>query len=71
MTKKRRPETLLDLLKALENRPPQKANRTIARYLKCKKSQELCAMVTEAVDRSRRGVNRPLEAPSALLPPLA
>lgn len=63
--------SLLKILSELGNKPPKNANRSIERFLKCKKHQKLSAIMAEAVDNSKHGTLRPLEAPSSFLPPLA
>jgi hypothetical protein len=57
-------------LRALECKPPKRADRLIARHLKCEESQNLAHAVAEAARRSSSGTMPVLEAPSELLPPL-
>jgi hypothetical protein len=61
---------LLAELRRLERRPPNRADRLIARHLKCEESQSLAHAVAEAARRSSSGTMPALEAPSELLPPL-
>ena len=61
---------LLAELRRLESMPPKRADRLIARYLKCEESQSLAHAVAEAARRSSSGTMPVLEAPSELLPPL-
>lgn len=61
---------LLAELHRLECKPPRRANRLIARHLKCEESQRLAHSVAEAARRSSSGTMPVLEAPSELLPPL-
>jgi hypothetical protein len=61
---------LLAELHRLESKPPQRADRLIARHLKCEESQSLAHAVAEAARRSSSGTMLALEAPSELLPPL-
>lgn len=69
--KRKEPISLLEELRALERQPPTKANRLIARHLKCKESIRLSHAVAEATRRSLNHSAPPLEAPTELLPPLA
>jgi hypothetical protein len=75
MSKRSRNKTeepsLTDRLRALETAPPNKANRLIARHLKCATSQKLSDMLAEAIRVSSYGRKSRLRVPSALLPPLA
>jgi hypothetical protein len=57
-------------LRRLECNPPKRADRLIARHLKCEESQRLAHTVAEAARRSSSGTMPVLEAPSELLPPL-
>jgi hypothetical protein len=61
---------LLAELLRLESKPPKRADRLIARHLKCEESQSLAHAVAEAARRSSSGTMPVLEAPSELLPPL-
>jgi hypothetical protein len=61
---------LLAELRRLECKPPKRADRPIARHLKCEKSQSLANAVAEAARRSSSGTKPVLESPSELLPPL-
>jgi hypothetical protein len=61
---------LLAELRRLECKPPKRADRLIARHLKCEESQSLAHAVAEAARRSSSGTMSVLEAPSELLPPL-
>jgi len=61
---------LLAELRQLECKPPKRADRLIARHLKCEESQCLAHAVAEAARRSSSGTMPVLEAPSELLPPL-
>jgi hypothetical protein len=61
---------LLAELHALESKPPKRADRLIARHLKCEESQSLAHAVAEAARRSSSGTMPVLEAASELLPPL-
>ena len=61
---------LLAELRRLESKPPKRADRLIARHLKCEESQSLAHAVAEAARRSSSGAMPVLEAPSELLPPL-
>ena len=71
MTKMKADRTnLLAELRRLENKPPKRADRLIARHLKCEESQSLAHTVAEAARRSSSGTMPALEAPSELLPPL-
>ena len=64
------PTQLLAELRQLECKPPKRADRLIARHLKCEESQSLAHTVAEAARRSSSGTMPALEAPSELLPPL-
>jgi len=57
-------------LRRLESKPPKRADRLIARHLKCEESQSLAHAVAEAARKSSSGTMPILEAPSELLPPL-
>jgi hypothetical protein len=57
-------------LRRLESKPPKRADRLVARYLKCEESQTLAHAVAEAARRSSSGTMPALEVPSELLPPL-
>jgi hypothetical protein len=57
-------------LRRLESKPPKRADRLIARHLKCEQSQSLAHAVAEAARRSSSDTMPILEAPSELLPPL-
>jgi hypothetical protein len=71
MTKMKADRTnLLAELRRLESKPPKRADRLIARHLKCEESQSLAHTVAEAARRSSSGTMPALEAPSELLPPL-
>jgi hypothetical protein len=71
MTKTKADQTqLLAELRRLECKPPKRADRLIARHLKCEESQSLAHAVAEAARRSSSGTMPALEAPSELLPPL-
>jgi hypothetical protein len=59
---------LLAELHRLEGKPPKRADRLIARRLKCEESQRLAHAVAEAARRSSSGTMPAPEAPSALLP---
>jgi hypothetical protein len=61
---------LLEELRRLESKPPKRADRLIARHLKCEESQRLAHAVAEVARRSPSGGMPILEAPSELLPPL-
>ena len=61
---------LLAELRRLESKPPKRADRLIARHLKCEESQSLAHAVAEATRGSSFGTMPVLEAPSELLPPL-
>jgi hypothetical protein len=61
---------LLAELRWLESKPPKRADRLIARHLKCEEAQSLAHAVAEAARRSSSGTMPVLEAPSELLPPL-
>jgi len=61
---------LLAELRRLECKPPKRADRLVARHLKCEESQSLAHAVAEAARRSSSGTMPVLEAPSELLPPL-
>jgi hypothetical protein len=61
---------LLEELRRLESRPPKRADRLVARHLKCEESQSLAHAVAEAARRSSSGTMPVLKAPSELLPPL-
>jgi len=61
---------LLEELRRLESKPPKRADRLIARHLKCEESQSLSHSVAEAARRSPPAAMPALEAPSELLPPL-
>jgi hypothetical protein len=61
---------LLAELRRLESKPPKRADRLVARHLKCEESQSLAHAVAEAARRSSSGTMPVLEAPSELLPPL-
>jgi hypothetical protein len=61
---------LLAELSRLECEPPKRADRLIARHLKCEEAQSLAHAVAEAARRSSSGTMPVLEAPSELLPPL-
>jgi hypothetical protein len=61
---------LLAELRRLECKPPKRADRLVARHLKCEQSQSLAHAVAEAARRSSSGTMPVLEAPSELLPPL-
>jgi hypothetical protein len=71
MKKKRADEiNLLAELHRLESKPPKRADRLIARHLKCEESQSMAHAVAEAARRSSSGTMPVLDAPSELLPPL-
>jgi len=71
MKKKRADEiNLLAELHRLESKPPKRADRLIARHLKCEESQSVAHAVAEAARRSSSGTMPVLDAPSELLPPL-
>ena len=71
MKKAKADETeLLPELRRLESKPPKRADRLIARHLKCEESQSLAHAVAEAAKRSSSDTMPVLEAPSELLPPL-
>jgi len=61
---------LLAELRRLEIKPPKRADRLVARHLKCEESQSLAHAVAEAARRSLSSTMPALEAPSELLPPL-
>ena len=61
---------LLAELRRLECKSPIRADRLVARHLKCEQSQSLAHTVAEAARRSSSGTMPVLEAPSELLPPL-
>jgi macrodomain Ter protein organizer (MatP/YcbG family) len=63
--------TVLDELRALEHQPTRRANRLIARHLKCHESLKLSQVVAEAARKSLAHTKHLLEAPSEALPPLA
>ncbi len=63
--------TVLDELRALERQPTRRANRLIARHLKCHESLKLSLVIAEAARRSLDHSNHLLEPPSEALPPLA
>ncbi len=72
MGKKRSsPASVLEELRALEHTPPKKANRLIARHLRCEESIRLSHAVAEAARRSMSNSAPTLKAPTELLPPLA
>ena len=73
MGKKRRaePATVLEELRALERKPPNRANRLIARHLKCEESLKLSHAVVQAAENSSHGRTLLLQVPSDFLPPLA
>ena len=57
-------------LRWLECKPPKRADRLVARQLKCEESQSLAHAVAEAARRSSSGTMPALEAPNELLPPM-
>ena len=61
---------LLAELRRLESTPPKKADRLIARHLKCEESQSLAHAVAEAARRSSSGTMPVLQPPGDLLAPL-
>ena len=61
---------LLAELRQLESKPPKRADRLVARHLKCEELQSLAHTVAEAARRSSSGAMPVLETPSELLPPL-
>jgi hypothetical protein len=61
---------LLAELHRLESTPPKKADRLVARHLKCEESQSLAHAVAEAVRRSSSGTMPVLQPPGDLLAPL-
>ena len=61
---------LLAELRLLGCQPPKRADRLVARHLKCEKSQSLAHAVAEAARKSSSGTMPVLEAPGELLPPL-
>ena len=61
---------LFAVLRRLECKPPKRADRLVARHLKCEESQSLAHSVAEAARRSSSGTMPALEAPGELLPPL-
>lgn len=63
--------TVLDELRSLEHQPTKRANRLIARHLKCHESLKLSQIVAEAARKSATHSKHQLEAPSEALPPLA
>jgi macrodomain Ter protein organizer (MatP/YcbG family) len=63
--------SVLDELRALEQQPTKRANRLIARHLKCHESLKLSQAVAEATRKSVTHSKHLLEAPSEVLPPLA
>jgi hypothetical protein len=62
--------SLLLELRGFESKPPKRADRLIARHLKCEESQSLAHAVAEAARRSSSGTMPVLEPPSELLTPL-
>jgi hypothetical protein len=70
-TKHLEPATALDELRALESKPPKRANQLLARHLECEESLTLSHMIAEAARRSSNGSAPVLEAPTQMLPPLA
>lgn len=70
-TKRPKPASVLEELRALEHTPPKKANRLIARHLQCEESIRLSHAVAEAARRSLAKSASLLTAPTELLPPLA
>ncbi|MBN9615122.1 MAG: hypothetical protein BGO25_10335 [Acidobacteriales bacterium 59-55] len=65
-----RPKTALEELRALERKPPTRANLLIARHLKCDESLKLSYAVVQAAQDSSRGSRPLLRVPSEFLPPL-
>jgi hypothetical protein len=61
---------LLAELRRLESTPPKKADRLIARHLKCEESQSLAHAVAEAARRSSSDAMPVLQPPGDLLAPL-
>ena len=66
-----RPMTALEELRALERKPPTRANHLIARHLQCDESLKLSYAVVQAAQNSYRGSSPLLKVPSEFLPPLA
>ena len=72
MAKKRaQTMTVLEELRALERKPPSRANRVLARHLECEESLKLSHAIAEASRRSFDGATKTLDAPTEMLPPLA
>lgn len=69
--KREQPIPVLEELRALEHTPPKRANRLLARHLRCEKSLQLSDAVAAAAQKSSQGSTQPLETPGELLPPLA
>jgi len=65
-----KPLTVLDELRALEQTPPKKVNRLIARHLQCEESLKLSSAVAEATRRSLHNTAPAMESPTEILPPL-
>ena len=63
--------TVLEELRDLEHTPPKRANRLLARHLRCEKSLQLSNALAEAARRSSQNSAATLETPGELLPPLA
>jgi len=63
-------EQLIALFETKATTPPPESSQMLVRHLQCKESVELSRCLSEAASR-HGGDNRPLAAPSDLLPPLA
>ncbi len=62
---------VLDRLRELERKPPNRANRLLVSHLKCQTSQTLSRAVAQAAGNASSSGGPVLDAPSEILPPLA
>jgi len=64
-------DELIDLFQAKALAPPPAASQLFARHLECKESLQIASVLTSAMARHGASGDRPIPAPSEILPPLA